>query len=67
LLLKHHASVNNIGMKNMTALLAATKAGHKETIFRLLEHPNIDIKVQDKVCELIEVLFGKYSHVLIVK
>jgi len=54
-------------MKNMTALLAATKAGHKETIFRLLEHPNIDIKVQDKVCELIEVLFGKYSHVLIVK
>lgn len=41
--------MNNIGMKNMTALLAAAKAGHKETILRLLEHQNIDIKVQDKV------------------
>jgi ankyrin repeat protein len=49
LLLKYNASVNNIGMKNMTALLAATKAGHGETVLRLLENRAIDIKVQDKV------------------
>ena len=49
LLLKHNASVNNIGMKNMTALLAATKGGHDETALRLLEDQTIDIKVQDKV------------------
>jgi t-SNARE complex subunit (syntaxin) len=36
-------------MKNMTALLAATKAGHAETVLRLLENRAIDIKVQDKV------------------
>jgi hypothetical protein len=36
-------------MKNMTALLAATKAGHEETVLRLLENRTIDIKVQDKV------------------
>lgn len=49
LLLKHNASVNNIGMKNMTALIAATKSGHSDTALRLLEHRTIDIKVQDKV------------------
>jgi len=49
LLLKYNASVNNIGMKNMTALLAATKGGHTETALRLLENRAIDIKVQDKV------------------
>lgn len=49
LLLKHNASVNNIGMKNMTALLAATKGGHAQTALRLLENRAIDIKVQDKV------------------
>ena len=37
-------------MKNMTALLAATKGGHRETALRLLENRTIDIKVQDKVC-----------------
>lgn len=49
LLLRHNASVNNIGMKNMTALLAATKGGHAETALRLLENRTIDIKIQDKV------------------
>ncbi len=49
LLLKHNANVNSIGMKNMTALLAATKSGHTETALRLLENRTIDIKVQDKV------------------
>ena len=49
LLLKHNASVNNTGMKNMTALLAATKGGHSETALCLLENRTIDIKVQDKV------------------
>jgi len=49
LLLKHNASVNNIGMKNMTALVAATKEGHTDTALRLLENRAIDIKVQDKV------------------
>lgn len=49
LLLKHNASVNNIGMKNMTALLAATKNGHTDTVLRLLENRAIDIKIQDKV------------------
>lgn len=49
LLLKHNASVNNIGMKNMTALLAATKNGHTDTALRLLESRVIDIKIQDKV------------------
>jgi ankyrin repeat protein len=49
LLLRHNATVNNIGMKNMTALLAATKDGHQETALRLLENRTIDIKVQDKV------------------
>ncbi len=41
-------------MKNMTALLAATKGGHTETALRLLENRAIDIKVQDKVrwCEI---------------
>jgi hypothetical protein len=47
--LKYNASVNNIGMKNMTAILAATKAGHAETALRLLENRTIDIKIQDKV------------------
>jgi ankyrin repeat protein len=50
LLIKHNASVNNIGKKNMTALLAATKGRHIETAIRLLENCTIDIKVQDKVC-----------------
>jgi hypothetical protein len=36
-------------MKNMTALLAATKAGHGETALRLLENRTIDIKIHDKV------------------
>jgi hypothetical protein len=36
-------------MKNMTALVAATKSGHSDTALRLLEHQTIDIKVQDKV------------------
>jgi len=36
-------------MKNMTALLAATKEGHKETTLRLLEHRTIDIQIHDKV------------------
>jgi len=49
LLLKHNASVNNIGMKNMTALLVATKGGHHETALRLLENRAIDIKIHDKV------------------
>jgi hypothetical protein len=49
LLLKHNASVNNIGMKTMTALLAATKGGHAATALRLLENRTIDIKIQDKV------------------
>lgn len=49
LLLKANASVNNIGMKNMTALLMATKGGHTETALRLLENRIIDIKIQDKV------------------
>ena len=48
-LLKYNASVNNIGMKNMTALLAATKGGYAETALRLLENRTIDIKTQDKV------------------
>ena len=51
LLLKGNASVNNIGMKNMTALLAAIKGGHAETGLRLLENRTIDIKIQDKVNE----------------
>lgn len=49
LLLRHNASVNIIGMKNMTALLVATKNGHGETALRLLENQTIDIKIQDKV------------------
>ena len=49
LLMKYNASVNNIGMKTMTALLAATKGGHAETALRLLENRTIDIKIQDKV------------------
>lgn len=49
LLLKYNATINDIGMKNMTALLAATKGGHEETALHLLENPSIDIKVQDKV------------------
>jgi ankyrin repeat protein len=49
LLLKYNANVNNIGMKNMTALLAATKGGYAETALRLLENRTIDIKIQDKV------------------
>ena len=49
MLLKNNASVNNIGMKNMTALLAAIKGGYAETALRLLESRNIDIKIQDKV------------------
>lgn len=49
LLLKHNANVNNIGMKNMTSLLAATKGGHAETALCLLENRTIDIKIQDKV------------------
>lgn len=49
LLLKYNASVNNIGMKTMTALLAATKGGHAEAALRLLENRTIDIKIQDKV------------------
>ena len=49
LLLKHNANPNSIGMKKMTALLAATKNGHAETALRLLENHTIDIKVQDKV------------------
>lgn len=36
-------------MKNMTALLAATKGGHAETALCLLENQTIDIKIQDKV------------------
>jgi len=36
-------------MKNMTALLTATKGGHGETALRLLENRTIDIKIQDKV------------------
>lgn len=36
-------------MKNMTAILAATKGGHGETAIRLLENQMIDVKVQDKV------------------
>jgi hypothetical protein len=47
--LKSNASVNNIGMKKMTALLAATKGGHTETALRLLQNRTIDIKIQDKV------------------
>jgi ankyrin repeat protein len=59
LLLQHNASVNNIGMKNMTALLAATKSGHAETALRLLENRAIDIKVQDKVER--ELLFNQFQ------
>jgi hypothetical protein len=47
--MRYNANVNSVGMKNMTALLAATKSGHGETALRLLEHRMIDIKVQDKV------------------
>ena len=49
MLLKHNASVNNIGMKTMTALLVATKGGYAGTALRLLENRTIDIKIQDKV------------------
>ena len=49
LLLKGNATVNNIGMKNTTALLAAIRGGHGETALRLLENRTIDIKIQDKV------------------
>ncbi|CAF4647468.1 unnamed protein product, partial [Rotaria magnacalcarata] len=48
LLLHYNATVNNIGMKNMTALLAATRGGHGETALCLLQNISIDIKVQDK-------------------
>jgi hypothetical protein len=48
-LLNANASVNNIGMQNMTALLTATKGGHAETARRLLDNVHIDIKIQDKV------------------
>jgi len=54
LLLKHNASINNIGMKNMTALLAATKNRHADSALRLLENRAIDIQIQDKVSEMID-------------
>jgi len=49
LLLKYNASVNHIGIKNMTVLLAATKNEHADTALRLLENRAIDIKIQDKI------------------